>query len=63
MIGVPHALAQRRVSSRFQDVIAGVVAGVVGVALPVEIVVVRDWLAQHPPATEEDDETERAIGA
>jgi hypothetical protein len=63
VVGVPHALAQRRVSSRFQDVIAGAVAGVVGVALSVEIVVVRDWLAQHPLATEEDDKTERAIGA
>ena len=64
VVGVPHALAQRRVSSRFQDVIADVITSVVGVALPVEIVVVRDWLAQHPPVTTStDDETERAIGA
>jgi chromosomal replication initiation ATPase DnaA len=66
VVGVPHALAQRRVSSRFQDVIAGVVSGVVGVALPVEIVVVRDWLAQYASAItaeDEDNEMERAIGA
>jgi hypothetical protein len=65
VVGVPHALAQRRVSSRYQDILAAVLARVVGVPVPVEIAVTRDWLAQHPaPITAGDDgEPERAVGA
>lgn len=45
VVGVPHSLAQRRVQSRFRSEIADVLASVTGASLPVEIVVVRDWVA------------------
>jgi len=62
VVGVPHSLARRRVTSRFQAEISAVVASVVGTSVPVEIVVVRDWLAQHASASD-GAEPGRAIGA
>ena len=65
VIGVPHSLAQRRVASRFESVITATLATVVGTPLPVEIAVVRDWLAQRQtsPTTDVDGERQPAIGA
>jgi hypothetical protein len=64
IVGVPHALAQRRVSGRFQDLIAAALAGVIGERVPVEIVVSRDWLAAQPAApTPDGDAPARAVGA
>jgi hypothetical protein len=45
VVGVPHALAQRR-AMRFLPAIAEVVLDIVGVELDIEIAVTRDWLAQ-----------------
>ncbi len=47
VVGVPHALAQRRISSRFLPELTAAVQKVVGVALPVEVVVEQEWLAAH----------------
>ncbi|MBA2278164.1 MAG: hypothetical protein H0W06_10415 [Chloroflexia bacterium] len=45
VIGVPHELARRRVADRFVTALRRAVTAVVGVALPVDIVIARDWLA------------------
>ncbi len=45
IVGVPHALAQRRISSRFLPDLTAAVQRVVGAALPVEVVVEPEWLA------------------
>jgi hypothetical protein len=45
VVGVPHALAQRRVATRFLPALRAAVAAVVGTPLGVEVVVVGDWLA------------------
>ncbi|MDQ3694776.1 MAG: hypothetical protein M3464_14295, partial [Chloroflexota bacterium] len=65
VVGVPHALAQRRVSSRYQSIIAGALSRVAGAPLDIEIVVARAWLAQHPPSAPpaDDDEAHGAVGA
>jgi hypothetical protein len=40
-----------------------VLASVVGTTLAVEIVVVRDWLAEHAPPAADETTPGRAIGA
>jgi len=44
IVGVSHALAQRRVATRFLAPLRAAVAAVVGADLPLTIVVTRDWL-------------------
>jgi hypothetical protein len=44
VVGVPHPLAQRRIAARFAAALQSAAAAIVGVALPLEIVVARDWL-------------------
>ncbi len=49
VVGVPHALAQRRIAARFGPSLRAAVVAVVGVRLPVEVVVATEWLrANHP---------------
>lgn len=48
VVGVPHALAQRRVASRFAPQLRAAVATIVGVPLPIEVVVARDWRRAQP---------------
>ncbi len=47
VVGVPHELARRRVADRFVTALRRSVTTVVGVALPVEVVLTREWLAAH----------------
>ncbi len=44
IVGVPHPVAQQRITSRFLPALVNAVAAVTGERLPVEIVVERDWL-------------------
>ena len=44
IVGVPHALAQRRISARFGNALTDAVAAIVGADLPVQFVVGRAWL-------------------
>lgn len=44
IVGVPHAVAQQRIASRFLPALMNAVAAVTGERLPLEIVVERDWL-------------------
>lgn len=44
IVGVPHLVAQQRITSRFLPALTNAVAAVTGERLPVEIVVERDWL-------------------
>jgi hypothetical protein len=61
VVGVPHALARRRVESRFLPTLRQAVALVVGAPLEIEIVVTRRWLAA---ATSDDDAPDRrGVGA
>jgi len=46
VIGVPHALAQRRVGARYLAVLRGAVATVIGAPLAVRVVVSQEWLAE-----------------
>ena len=48
IVGVPHALAQRRVAARFLPALRAALSAVIGAPLDVEIVVARDWLTSHP---------------
>ncbi|HEX5498568.1 MAG TPA: hypothetical protein VFX03_05040, partial [Thermomicrobiales bacterium] len=61
IVGVPHALARRRVESRFLLALRHAVALVAGVPLDLEIVLTRRWLAAANP----DDDTpgRRQLGA
>jgi hypothetical protein len=45
VVGVPHELARRRVADRFVTPLRRAVTAVVGVALPIEVVLTRDWFA------------------
>jgi hypothetical protein len=47
VVGVPHALARKRIVARFIPAIEAAVFDIVGVELPVEIVVTRDWLSRE----------------
>lgn len=53
IVGVPHAMAQRRIAARFAAPLREAVAAVLGAERPLEIVVTRDWLAAHPYPTRE----------
>jgi hypothetical protein len=64
IVGAPHALAKRRVASRFLPVLQQAVAAVVGEMIPVEIVVSRDWLRdQRPGQSHHRTVRERQLGA
>ncbi len=52
VVGVPHAVAQRRVSRRFLPALLNATAAVIGERLPVEVVVTRDWLRARSAAKE-----------
>jgi hypothetical protein len=47
IVGVPHELARKRIAARFIPAIEAAVLDIVGVELPVEIVVTRDWLSRE----------------
>jgi len=47
IVGAPHVLAQRRIESRFRSPLVAAVEAVLGSQLRLEIVVARDWLAEH----------------
>ena len=51
VVGVTHALAQRRVADRFAPHLRAAVAAVVGRPLPLDVVVARDWLLAHASDT------------
>ena len=61
VVGVPHDLARRRVSTRFLPALRRAVATVVGAPLPVEVVVAREWLSDAAP--DPDAQVGRRIGA
>ncbi len=44
VVGVPHALAQRRIAARFVAPLRSAAAAIIGVDLPIDVVVARDWL-------------------
>lgn len=44
VVGVPHALAQRRIAARFLSPLRSAAAAIIGGDLPIEVVVARDWL-------------------
>ena len=46
VVGVPHALAQRRVNARYLAVLRSAVATVIGAPLPVRVVIAAEWLAE-----------------
>jgi hypothetical protein len=61
VIGVPHALAQRRIAARFLAPLRAAAAAIIGAELPAEVVIARDWLRTHrdigrrePPVLLED---------
>jgi hypothetical protein len=47
VVGAPHALAQRRIASRFLPPLRAAVAAVAGERLPVEVVVAQEWLREN----------------
>jgi hypothetical protein len=47
VIGVPHALAQRRIAARFLAPLRAAAAAIIGAELPAEVVIARDWLRTH----------------
>ncbi|MEA2524137.1 MAG: hypothetical protein QOF73_1364 [Thermomicrobiales bacterium] len=47
VVGVPHALAQRRIAARFVAPLRSAAAAIVGADLPLEVVVAREWLRAH----------------
>ena len=47
IVGAPHVLAQRRIESRFRAPLMSAVEAVLGIERRLEIVVARDWLAEH----------------
>src|SRR5262249_50271761 len=48
VIGVPHALAQRRIATRFLAPLRSAAAAIIGADLPLDLVVARDWLCAQP---------------
>jgi hypothetical protein len=44
VIGVPHELARRRAAGRNLAALRGAVKRVTGIALPVEVVLIREWV-------------------
>jgi hypothetical protein len=48
VIGVPHALAQRRIAARFLTPLRSAAAAIIGADLPLDVVVARDWLRAQP---------------
>jgi len=44
VVGVPHALAQRRIAARFVAPLRAAAAAIIGADLPLDVVVARDWL-------------------
>jgi hypothetical protein len=44
VVGVPHALARRRVTGRFLAPLREAAASIIGADLPLEVVVAREWL-------------------
>jgi hypothetical protein len=44
VVGVPHALAQRRITARFLAPLRSAAAAIIGADLPIDVVVARDWL-------------------
>jgi hypothetical protein len=52
IIGVPHALAQQRITTRLLSPLQAAVRSVVGTVPGIEVVVARDWLrAKHLPVS------------
>lgn len=47
IVGVPHALAQRRIATRFGGVLRESVAAITGADLAIEFVVEREWLRSN----------------
>jgi hypothetical protein len=61
IVGAPHALARRRVESRFLPALRRAVALVAGAPLAIEVVIARRWL--EDAASSADATPQRQIGA
>jgi hypothetical protein len=59
IVGAPHLLAQRRILSRFLPALREAAQAVIGAALPIEVVVIADWLRTGALAAERHPEVGR----
>ncbi len=50
IVGVPHLVAQRRVTGRYLPALRAAAAAVIGEECPIEVVVARDWLLERVAA-------------
>jgi hypothetical protein len=63
VVGVPHALAQRRIAARFVSPLRAAAAAIIGVDLPLDVVVARDWLRAQVFRAPGDTREVRKAGA
>jgi hypothetical protein len=54
IVGAAHPIAQQRIATRFAAPLQAAVAAVLGAAVPLDIVVAREWLLAHAPRPELD---------
>ncbi len=61
IVGTAHALAQRRIESRFASPLATAAAAIVGAERPLEFVIARDWLMSNHYLFEEQAPDEAGV--
>jgi hypothetical protein len=61
IIGVPHALAQQRITTRLLSPLQAAVRAVVGTVPGIEIVVARDWLREGRPVVPPESDRDEAV--